>query len=327
MSDLFTLHCGDALDWLKSLPDDAARLLITSPPYEAQRSYGLGFKLRGQAWVDWMRPIVVEACRVTRGLVVVNAAGPVKGGSYSPSMEWLVSDLTRLDGVVCGPAPYVWWKVCGTPGSGATTQQRRDWEPLYTFCRPDVLPLKWADNTAFGHPPKFEAGGDFTTRAADGVRANAKKVSGWKANGQTFRNPDGTMRLKVFAPPAVSNPGNVIRAVAVDEGGSVVEARVGGGHQGHDLAHDSEAPMALAVAERFVRWFCPPNECVLDCFAGSGTTGHAAILHGRRFLGNDLRQSQVDLSRRRLEQVSGDGPGSLFAGQTDLQRDFLENLP
>ena len=66
---------------------------------------------------------------------------------------------------------------------------------------------------------------------------------------------------------------------------------------------------------------------VLDPFAGSGTTGHAAILHGRRFLGNDLRQSQVDLSRRRLEQVSGDGPGSLFAGQTDLQRDFLENLP
>ena len=314
MSELFALHCGDALDWLKSLPDDAVRLSIFSPPYENLRTYGLGFKLKGQAWVDWMRPIVVEACRVTRGLVVVNAAGPVKDGSYSPSVEWLVSDLTRLDGIVCGPAPYVWWKVCGVPGSGASTQQRRDWEPLYTFCRPGVLPLDWSDNTAFGHAPKCGAGGEFSTRRADGERANGSKQAGVNKGGACLRDADGSKRVQHYAPPPVANPGNVIRAV--NDGNSVASdvicGRVGGGHLGHDLAHDSEAPMALAVAERFVRWFCPPDECVLDCFCGSATTGHAALIHGRRFLGNDLRPSQVDLSRRRLEQVSGDGPGSLF---------------
>ena len=307
MTDLFALHTGDALEFLRGLPDGHARLTVTSPPYEAQRTYGLGFKLRGQAWVDWMRPVVVEACRVTAGLVVVNAAGPVKDGSYSPSMEWLVADLTRLDGIVCGPAPYAWWKICGTPGSGAKIQQRRDWEPLYAFARPNVLPLAWSDNTAFGHAPKWGAGGEFSTRGADGGRTNATRA-------MTPRDSDGTRREHHYAPPDVSNPGNVIRAEAegVPCGGSVVEARVGGGHLGHELAHDSEAPMPLAVAERFVRWFCPPGETVIDPFAGSGTTGHAAILHGRKFLGNDIRQSQTDLARRRLEQVSGDGPGSLF---------------
>ena len=294
MSELFALHCGDALDWLKSLPDDAVRLSLTSPPYEAQRQYGVGFKLKGQAWVDWMRPIVVEACRVTRGLVVVNAAGPVKDGSYSPSMEWLVADLTRLDGVVCGPAPYAWARS-GIPGSGSTRYHRRDWEPLYAFARPDVLPLEWTDNTAFGHPPKFGPGGEMSYRTANGDRVNAAKPSKRKK-----RYADGSVRVQNYVPPALANSGNVIRT------GNGISTT------GHDLAHENEAPMALVVAERFVRWFCPPDECVLDMFCGSSTTGHAALIHGRRFLGNDLRQSQVDLSRRRLDQVSGDGPGSLF---------------
>lgn len=106
------------------------------------------------------------------------------------------------------------------------------------------------------------------------------------------------MRVQHYKPPAISNPGNVIRA------------RVGGGHLGHPLAHESEAPMSLTVAERFVCWFCPPDGIVLDPFAGSGTTAHAAFQHGRRFVGCDLRESQVLLCERRLATVTP----SLFAG-------------
>lgn len=39
-------------------------------------------------------------------------------------------------------------------------------------------------------------------------------------------------------------------------------------------------------------------------FSGSGTTCHAAIEHGRRFVGCDLRASQVELCRRRLASVT-----------------------
>lgn len=61
--------------------------------------------------------------------------------------------------------------------------------------------------------------------------------------------------------------------------------------------------MPLAVAERFVRWYCPPDGVVLDPFAGSGTTCHAAFIHGRRFVGCDLRESQVELLGRRMASV------------------------
>jgi site-specific DNA-methyltransferase (adenine-specific) len=52
-----------------------------------------------------------------------------------------------------------------------------------------------------------------------------------------------------------------------------------------------------------VRTYCPPNSLVCDRFCGSGTTGVAALRWGRRFAGYDLRQSQVDLSNRRLAGV------------------------
>jgi hypothetical protein len=270
----WNVEAADALAWLSGLPDRSVSLVFTSPPFEGQRSYGIGFARRGQEWVNWLRPIVREAARVSRGLVIVNASSPVRDGSYSPAVEWLVSDLTRLDGLVCGPSPYAWVKAGdrdgakgnGMPGSGGTRYQRRDWEALYTFCLPDRLPLKWTDNTAGGEPPRG-VGGDLSARTTRGEKRHQR-----------------------YRPPAVANPGNVIRASV---------GRVPSG---------SEAPMPLEVAARLVRWFVPPGEAVADPFAGSGTTIAAAILHGRKGLGCDVRAKQVELARRRLAPAGRDYP-------------------
>ncbi len=311
---------ADALAFLRELPTRSVSLVLFSPPYESQRSYSVGFKLKGQGWVDWMRPIVVESARVSDGLVVVNAAGPVVRRSYSPTMEWLVADLTRIDGLVCGPAPWCWDKVCGIPGSGSKDYQRRDWEPLYAFALPDRLPLWWSDNTAFGHPPKCGPGGEMSNRNKDGTRVNdpwktasrgGMGCGGRRRNGEKMAGPKDVRRVTAptSAPagdfkhraavlPKMANPGNVIRA------------RVGGGHIGNRLAHGSEAPMHLAVAERIVCWFAPPGAVVCDPFAGSGTTGEAARRHNRRFVGCDLRDSQVDLTARRLATVTPNTTGA-----------------
>lgn len=262
------------------------------------------------------------------GLVVVNAAGPVEDRSYSPSMEWLVADLTRLDGLVCGPAPWCWDKVCGIPGSGSTDYQRRDWEPLYSFALPDRLPLAWSDNTAFGKPPVCGPGGAMSNRSKDGSRVNDpwKTASrGGAECGGRFKNGEKragvSVRLKrsrasrgadevnenAYDPPAIANPGNVIHAepdLWDDAGGRVITARVGGNLIGSKLAHHNEAPMSLAVAERFVCWYVPEDGIVLDPFTGGGTTCHAALLHRRRFIGCDLRQSQVELCGRRVRTVT-----------------------
>ncbi len=47
------------------------------------------------------------------------------------------------------------------------------------------------------------------------------------------------------------------------------------------------------------------DELVIDPFAGSGSTGVAALRLGRNFLGNDTCNEAVEVSRRRLLEVGG----------------------
>ena len=73
---------------------------------------------------------------------------------------------------------------------------------------------------------------------------------------------------------------------------------------GHAIAHHNEAPFPLDLPAFFVKSFCPPNGVVCDPFVGSGTTAHAAIENGRRFVGCDIRKSQVELTMRRIKTVT-----------------------
>jgi methylase of polypeptide subunit release factors len=42
------------------------------------------------------------------------------------------------------------------------------------------------------------------------------------------------------------------------------------------------------------------DSCVLDPFCGSGSTGCAAVLEGRRFVGMDLSAEYLDISAARI---------------------------
>jgi DNA modification methylase len=277
---------SDAVAFLNSLPDACVDMVFCSPPYTDARTYGAAADRGSAQWVEWMRPIIREACRVSKCLVFFNVSDRVEEHEYQNGPEWLHADLTRLDGLAA-VRPYIWHKCHpdhedapnnGQPGSGAKHFHRNAYEPIFGYAERQKLPPKWSNQTAFGEPPRYKAGGKMTQRMKDGTRANSGRMTRLGAAGQ----------------PAITNPGNVIRAI------------VGGGHLGHPLAHESEAPMPLAVAERFVCWFCPPDGITLDPFTGSGTTAHAAFQHGRRFVGCDLRQSQVELCERRLATVTPD---------------------
>jgi tRNA/tmRNA/rRNA uracil-C5-methylase (TrmA/RlmC/RlmD family) len=102
------------------------------------------------------------------------------------------------------------------------------------------------------------------------------------------------MRAQCYVPPVLANPGNV------------VECNVGGGLMGSQLAHENEAPFPEKLAEAFVLSFCPPGGVVLDPFCGSGTTLAVAAWNGRKSIGIDVRESQIDLSRRRIAEVLGE---------------------
>ena len=64
--------------------------------------------------------------------------------------------------------------------------------------------------------------------------------------------------------------------------------------------------MPVALAELCVLAGSKPGGLVLDPFAGTGTTGVAALKHGRKFVGIEIVGRFVDAARARLLQVIAD---------------------
>ena len=61
-------------------------------------------------------------------------------------------------------------------------------------------------------------------------------------------------------------------------------------------------PFPITLAERLIMSSCPPDGIVFDPFAGSGTTGIAAINSGRSFAGCEMDKGYFDDAKKRLEQ-------------------------
>jgi site-specific DNA-methyltransferase (adenine-specific) len=51
------------------------------------------------------------------------------------------------------------------------------------------------------------------------------------------------------------------------------------------------------LPRRIIKLFTEPNETVLDCFIGSGTTALAALSEERKFIGIEREERSVEVSR------------------------------
>ena len=63
-----------------------------------------------------------------------------------------------------------------------------------------------------------------------------------------------------------------------------------------------EAKFPIELPRRFIRLLTAPNDIVLDCFIGSGSTAVAAIREDRNFIGIDLLKRYVILARKSVEE-------------------------
>lgn len=75
--------------------------------------------------------------------------------------------------------------------------------------------------------------------------------------------------------------------------------------------HPAAKPVELM--RYLIRQTTDPGDLILDPFAGSGTTGVAAALEGRRCLLVEKEPTYAALCRARVAETMGTGAGSLFA--------------
>lgn len=88
---------------------------------------------------------------------------------------------------------------------------------------------------------------------------------------------------------------------------------------------DHEAKFPLELPRRFIKLLTEPNDVVLDCFMGSGTTALAALSLERRYLGIELVEKYVQLARQKI----GESPNPLLPhleGKTTTQEFQLRLL-
>ena len=120
-----------------------------------------------------------------------------------------------------------------------------------------------------------------------------------KANGRTSERIGGIEGKASMSWAAGQNPlaAGVSRSpdfvrVAMKQG---VNSWVGG------AAHPAKYPEELAAW--LLRLVTEPGDTVCDPFAGSGTTGVAALQEGRRFVGIERDAGYCDLARRRIAEA------------------------
>ncbi|MEM1354322.1 MAG: site-specific DNA-methyltransferase [Planctomycetota bacterium] len=271
------LILGDAANI--PLADNSVDLVITSPPYGSQRSYGIGFVMGDPEWVQWTADCFVECTRACKGLVAFVVEGYTRKGTFHPLPELLTAELHRRG--VNLRQRNIFMKHGAFGGSPDEFARKHE---IVVCGSKNAGRLPYANPKACGHPPKCPPGGIPSHQSRDG-RVNRPRLH--QAGGGSERR-----KVKQYKPPQLCKASDVIDCGAV-----------GGGNMGSWLSGENEASFPEKLADRYVRSFSRLGDTVLDPFVGSGTTLAVAMKTGRKSIGIDIRESQIDLCKRRIEEA------------------------
>lgn len=293
-----TLHHGDALEVARTLDDGSANCIVTSPPYFGLRDYGeegqYGRETSPSAYVETMRSLFSELRRVLAddGTLWLNlgdsyVAKPASGRGQSSQFPSRSVAGTQQSGGQSGGLPNK--NLIGIPWRVAFALQDDGWilRNDIIWSKPNGMPESIIDRLTSKHEYVFMLSkSQRYWFDLDAIRVPHSPVSVARAQRNRFtadRSQEG-----------VGSPNTMDPQQAVHEGGRNPGDVWSIPTQPFPEAHF--AAMPLALAENCVRSGCRPGGTVLDPFSGSGTSGLAAALHGRKYVGIDLNRVYLDLS-------------------------------
>lgn len=323
-----TLYVGDALETLRTLPDESVHCVVTSPPYFGLRDYGIDGQLGAEPTPDEYVAALVEVFREARrvlrddGTVWLNL-----GDSYIASATGSSGSHSKLEGgkatqIEAANRPN---KICrnlkskqliGIPWRVAFALQADGW-----YLRQDIIwhkpnpmpesvqdrctkaheylflltksPKYYYDNGAIKEPANGWAGSEFHTgKTAGHQHGRMQKTRPSRAKGEFNGKTE-----------AMADTGqNAFRAVTEQRNKRSVWTVPTQPFAG---AHFAVFPPKLI--EPCILAGCPQGGTVLDPFAGSGTTGEVAVSLGRKAILIELSPEYAKLIRARVTNAQRQG--------------------
>ena len=304
--------CGDALDVLRTLPAKCCRCCVTSPPYFNLRDYGvhgkLGLEPTMQEYIIRLVEVFTEVKRVLTddGTLWVNIAdgyaGSGKAKSSLPAKNLMLIHqrfvIAMQDAGWIVRDEVVWAKPTPMPES-VRDRMTASTEKIFMFTK---RPKYFFDSTAaiepavgFNNEPVAGSLGNLgNAQSRRRNKGNRKTYRGGKyTNQNTF---DNSARLEANSHGNSVNENGTRRMrnvwnIATATGGSKV------------IIHYAKFPDELA--KRCILLSTVEKDCVLDPFAGSGTTCRMANRYGRRYIG-------IDINPEYCKAAEADIPINLF---------------
>lgn len=302
--------CGDALEVLKKGKENSFQVVITSPPYFNLRLYSGGEKEIGtektlDVYIQNLVEVFREVKRVLQpdGIFWLNIGDRFNGsggagGDYNPG-GWREGQPKYPGTNIAGLKPK---DLCMIPARVALALQADGW-----WIRSDII---W-----YRPNPVPESVKDRVTRSYEHVFMLTKSPK-YYYNIDSLREPHKESSLKRYrtgwnGDKKRDYSGGIQNNFDKWLGMSEEEIKNLPGRNKHDVwviptspsrKNKHKASFPEALIEPMVLAGSKEGDWVLDMFCGSGTTGVVALKLNRRFIGIDLNQDYVDMSRNRIEK-------------------------
>ncbi len=298
------IYQGDARELLRRVRPESVALSFWSPPYFVGKSYEA--ELDFGDWSDLLRdtiaghfPVIVPG-----GFLAVNIADIL--AFEDPDMPRIQADnvsakkvkITREQVVAAQRANpgFDKYQLAALLGCSEQTIDRRlknnnarggKYAPQTRVQLTAGLVEQWASDAGF-----------YLYDRRVWVKDPAWENSRWHS--LSYRSVDEFEHLLIFWKPGIT----VVNRERLDAGewaewGSRAVWNIPSVRS--NSAHESQFPLELP--RRMIKLLTEPDDLVLDCFVGSGTTALAAIELGRRFMGFDINPESVRLAERRVEEA------------------------
>ncbi len=259
------IHCGDSRDIVANF-NESIDLIVTSPPYaDARKNHYDG--IDPSDFPDWFlsfSKIFWKSLKPTGSFILNIKDRVVNGVKYH--FVWKTIDLLEKNGWYCID-DYIWYKTNPMPGYWPT-RLRDGWEYCFHLSK---TKKPYINQDAVRIP------------LGDWAKTRLSKLNDNDLQRHNSENKSGFGRdISKWVDRKTVLPSNVLSVPLV------------GKNKGHPAVFPIELPSF------FIKLLSKPGDTILDPFAGSGTTGIAALNLGRNCILIDNKNKYCKLSSERI---------------------------